>query len=162
MRNTEVEIKPVAGVSRGSNRFFFLLPQVKESSQFIEQPISHDEKRYLDKLLEECEISDYYITNLLKCYSDSYQRDDIDICACWIEKEIMATRPEVIFVMGKEAADKMLDKKQKISDIIGREFTVNGKLVVPLHSPHSAMMSSKKMKENKKYVQKYKDARRSC
>jgi len=113
--------------------------------------------KILDKLLKSINLSrlEIYITNVLKCHppkNHNPNKQEIDSCIEYLQKQIDIIKPRVIVSLGKFASREiftMYDLKfTNISELHGQVFRVQtfaGELVViPLFHPAVACYNSEK------------------
>ena len=104
------------GNSSASLMIIVLLPQSDG------QILSDSEKTLLSKMLKaiDIEISDVFITPLLKC---PQQTDriitalDVQTCSSYIKQQIEFVQPSMLFVMGENTAQCLLNTIDKIDDL---------------------------------------------
>lgn len=85
--------------------------------------------------------ADVYIANVVKCRPPANrdpQPDEITACAPWLDRQIELIRPRVIVTLGNFATKLLLDTKDGITRLRGREFAyaragVAATLVPTLH-----------------------------
>jgi DNA polymerase len=66
-----------------------------------------------------------YIANVVKCRPPSNrdpQPDEIEACAPWLDRQIELIRPRVIVTLGNFATKLLLETKDGITKVRGREF----------------------------------------
>ena len=67
--------------------------------------------------------SDVYITNTIKCRPPDNRNpntDEIESCSHFLDKEISLIAPEVIILLGKVAAETILNKSKSMADLRGK------------------------------------------
>ncbi len=68
---------------------------------------------------------DVYIANVVKCRPPGNrdpQPDEIDACAPWLDRQLELIRPRVIVTLGNFATKLLLQTKDGITKLRGREF----------------------------------------
>src|SRR5262245_5627145 len=69
--------------------------------------------------------ADVYIANVVKCRPPGNrdpQPDEIEACAPWLDRQLELIRPKVIVTLGNFATKLLLDTKDGITKLRGREF----------------------------------------
>ena len=94
----------------------------------------------LQKLLAEIDlkIEDTYFLEAIKCYPKDrkYLNKCSNNCKEYLFKQLKIIKPKVILSLGDAATKSILDiKYKKFSDIVGKEFNVNGYRVIPIYHP---------------------------
>ena len=88
-----------------------------------------------------------YITAVTKCYPGKVpsgrgdrkpSRQEQQLCAPFLEREIALVNPQVIVPVGKVAIDRFYPAKTKLDDIIGSSTEIAGRIIVPLPHPSGA------------------------
>ena len=87
-----------------------------------------------------------YMTAITKCFpgkaaTGSGDRRpsgrEIALCRPWLERQLALVRPEVILLVGGLAVETYFPK-QPLTQLIGRRFAVEGRIVIPLPHPSGA------------------------
>jgi uracil-DNA glycosylase len=94
---------------------------------------------------------DVFITNVVKCRPPGNrdpQPDEIEACAPWLDRQLELIRPRVIVTLGNFATKLLLQTKEGITKLRGREFTferagVEAVLIPTLH-PSAVLRSGGK------------------
>lgn len=99
--------------------------------------------RLLDELLASINLrrTDVYITNVVKCRPPGNrdpQPEELSSCDPYLERQIEIINPKVIVTLGRYSMAKFLDNV-KISQVHGKSYTVNGRLIVPMYHPAAAL-----------------------
>jgi len=106
---------------------------------------------------EEYFRSNHYITSITKCYPGKNLKGgdrvpskfEINLCNEWLSQELDLLKLELIIPMGKLSISNFIGTFDKLTDVIGKVFTLdNGVLVVPIPHPSGASTWYHK-KENK-------------
>ena len=94
----------------------------------------------LQKLLDEVnlKIEDTYFLEAIKCYPKT--RSCLNKCSLNCKKylfmQLEVIKPKIVLSLGDAATKSILDiKYKKFSDVVGREFNVNGYKVIPIYNP---------------------------
>jgi uracil-DNA glycosylase len=91
--------------------------------------------------------SHFYMTSVTKCFPGPNKsgrgdrapsRKEQQLCAEWLEAELMLVDPEVVVPVGKMAIERFFGRNRKLVDIIGGRFQIDGRIVVPLPHPSGA------------------------
>ena len=94
----------------------------------------------LQKLLGEInlKIEDTYFLEAIKCYPKDrkYLNKCSENCKKYLFKQLEIIKPKIVLSLGDAATKSILDIKYKrFSDIVGKEFDVNGYKVIPIYHP---------------------------
>ena len=94
----------------------------------------------LQKLLDEInlKIEDIYFLESIKCYpkNRTYLSKCSKNCKKYLFKQLEIINPKVVLSLGDFATKSILDiKYKKFSDVVGKEFIVNGYKVIPIYHP---------------------------
>lgn len=94
----------------------------------------------LQKLLHEInlKIEDTYFLEVVKCYPKDrkYLNKCSKNCKKYLFKQLELINPKVVLSLGDAATKSILDiKYKKFSDVVGKEFDVNGYKVIPIYHP---------------------------
>ena len=146
----ETRIYPVIGEGSHQAKIMFVgeAPGLNESK--TGRPFCGAAGKILDELLESVRIKreDVYITNILKDrppQNRNPQKEEIEACVPYLEKQIEIIKPEVICTLGNYSTAYILeryglkDKIQGISKIHGQTFESQGLFhsikIIPLYHP---------------------------
>ena len=105
----------------------------------------------LDKMLEAIQLSrktNCYITNVVKCRPPQNRDpapDERSCCAAFLEAQIRFTHPKMILVMGRIAAQHLLQTSEGIGRLRGRFFDYQGIPLMPTYHP-SALLRDESLK----------------
>ncbi|NTV36473.1 MAG: uracil-DNA glycosylase [Anaerolineaceae bacterium] len=99
--------------------------------------------KLLDELLTQngFKREEVFITNVVKCRPPGNrdpQPDELAACALYLDRQIEAINPKAIVTLGRFSMAKFMPGA-KISEVHGRSFMVNGRLVVPMYHPAAAL-----------------------
>lgn len=94
----------------------------------------------LQKLLNEInlKIEDTYFLEAIKCYPKDrkYLNKCSENCKKYLFKQLEIIKPKVVLSLGDAATKSMLKfKYKKFSDVVGKEFDINGYKVIPIYHP---------------------------
>ena len=94
----------------------------------------------LQKLLDEInlKIEDTYFLEAIKCYPKNrkYLNKCSENCKKYLFKQLEIIKPKVVLSLGDAATKSILDiKYKKFSDVVGKEFNINGYKVIPIYHP---------------------------
>ena len=102
----------------------------------------------LEKLLSELglHIEDTYFLEAIKCFPKDrkYLKRCSDNCKQFLFKQLELIKPKVVLSLGESATRAILgDFFKRFGDVVGKEFDVNGFIVIPIYhpSPVSSMSS---------------------
>jgi DNA polymerase len=100
-------------------------PGAEEDKQGV--PFVGRAGRLLTQLVEGIGLTrdDVYIANVVKCRPPSNrdpQPDEIEACAPWLDRQLELVRPRVLVTLGNFATKLLLDTKEGITKLRGREF----------------------------------------
>lgn len=105
------------------------------------RPFVGDAGMLLTRLIEKMGMKreDVYIANIVKCrppMNRDPEKDEIEQCRRFLERQIEIIKPEVIMALGRIAALTLIgNEKLKISHIRGRVFDYRGIPLVPTFHP---------------------------
>jgi uracil-DNA glycosylase family 4 len=95
---------------------------------------------------------DVYIANVVKCRPPGNrdpQPDEIDACAPWLDRQIELIGPRVIVTLGNFATKLLLQTKDGITKLRGREFPFaragHDAVLIPTYHPSAVLRSGGKM-----------------
>ena len=105
----------------------------------------------LQRLLDEIDLKleDTYFLEAIKCYPKDrkYLKKCSKNCKKYLFKQIDIIKPKLILSLGDAATRTILDiEYKKFSDIVGKEFRINGYRVIPIY--HPSPVSPKSYKGN--------------
>ena len=105
----------------------------------------------LDKMLEAIQLSrktNCYITNVVKCRPPQNRDptpDERSCCAAFLDAQIRLLRPKMILVMGRIAAQHLLQTSDGIGKLRGRFYDYQGIPLMPTYHP-SALLRDESLK----------------
>ena len=83
-----------------------------------------------------------YIANILKCRPPGNRDplpDEIEACTPWLVETISAIQPALVVTLGNFATKFVLGTDRGITSLRGKLFHVDGRQVVPIFHPASAL-----------------------
>jgi DNA polymerase len=89
---------------------------------------------------------DVYIANIVKCRPPSNrdpERDEMEACSPFLEKQISIIQPKIIMALGRISAQRLLDDQTPISKMRGRFYLFQGIPVMPTFHPAYLMRNPK-------------------
>ena len=94
----------------------------------------------LQKLLDEInlKIEDTYFLEAIKCFPKDrkYLNKCGENCKNYLFKQLNIIKPKIVLSLGDSATKTILDiKYKKFSDVVGKEFNINGFKVIPIYHP---------------------------
>ena len=94
----------------------------------------------LQKLLDEVnlKIEDTYFLEAIKCYPKDrkYLNKCSENCKKYLFKQLEIIKPKVVLSLGDAATKSILNiKYKKFSEVVGKEFDINGYKVIPIYHP---------------------------
>jgi uracil-DNA glycosylase family 4 len=100
--------------------------------------------KLLDQMLATIDLAreDIYITNVLKCRPPANRDprpEEIAACLPFLFAQLDAIRPRGIGALGNFATRVLLGRREGISQLRGRTFTVRGWRVLPMYHPAAAL-----------------------
>jgi len=96
--------------------------------------------KLLDKILEAIGFSrdDVFICNIIKCRPPANRNphaDEISCCMPWLNAQLALLDPAVLLLLGKVAANTLLDNKQSMGNLRGKIIRWNGYDVIVTYHP---------------------------
>jgi DNA polymerase len=130
------------------------------------RPYSGKAGELLGRIIQAMNLNreDVYITHALKCrppQNTQPKAKDIEICCRFVQREIMAVKPAMIFALGEAAARAMLEDDSPWERLRGRFHDYNNIPVMPTCSPEYLLAQPSAKREAwddiKRVLQKLKD-----
>ena len=154
----EAAICTRCGLAEGRTQVVFGVGHPRSDLMFIGEAPGRDEDlqgepfvgrsgQLLDRLmLEELgqDRTGFYIANTVKCRPPGNrdpQADEIAACRPWLETQIELIDPRVLVTLGNFATRLILETKEGITRMRGREHSWQGRVVVPTFHPSAALRS---------------------
>lgn len=99
--------------------------------------------KFLEELLASIQKSreQVFICNVVKCRPPGNrdpQKDEIEACADYLERQIRTVNPKVIVTLGRFSMARYFPKA-RISAIHGQASVVNGRMIVAMYHPAAAL-----------------------
>ena len=113
-------------------------PGAEEDAQG--RPLVGRSGKLLDKILEAIGFSrdDVFICNIIKCRPPANRNphaDEISCCMPWLNAQLALLNPAVLLLLGKVAANTLLDNKQSMGNLRGKIIRWNGYDVIVTYHP---------------------------
>ena len=113
---------PFSGKGNNNAAIMAVLVKPNTDSALISE-CSGREYDFLNKVLKEVDVTDYYVTHLIKCAVSKTDIDErhISICKKWLWHEIQLVKPSLIFTFGQLPMRVLLKQKKsvKLQDFVG-------------------------------------------
>lgn len=99
--------------------------------------------KFLDELLGHAgyQRQQVFIANVVKCRPPENRDplpDELAACSVYLDKQIETINPQVIVTLGRISMGKFLPTA-RISNVHGKSFWVNGRLIIPMYHPAAAL-----------------------
>ncbi|MGO9872361.1 MAG: uracil-DNA glycosylase [Acidimicrobiia bacterium] len=143
----------VFGVGRSDADLLFVGEGPGEQEDLQGEPFVGRAGQLLTQLIEGIGLTrdDVYIANVVKCRPPGNRDphpDEIDACAPWLDRQLSLIQPRVIVTLGNFATKLLVDTKEGITKLRGREFAfaragVDAALLPTLH-PSAVLRSGGK------------------
>ena len=143
----------VFGVGRADAQLMFVGEGPGEQEDLKGEPFVGRAGQLLTQLIEGIGLTraDVYIANVVKCRPPGNrdpQPDEIDACAPWLDRQLELIRPRVIVTLGNFATKLLLQTKDGITKLRGKEFAfaragIDAALLPTLH-PSAVLRSGGK------------------
>ncbi|UZJ41113.1 uracil-DNA glycosylase [Prosthecochloris sp. SCSIO W1101] len=96
--------------------------------------------KLLDKILEAIGFSreDVFICNIIKCRPPENRNpnlDEIQSCMPWLKIQLQLIKPKILLLLGRVAANTVLDNRQSMANLRGRILRWNGYDVIVTYHP---------------------------
>jgi DNA polymerase len=143
----------VFGVGRADADLMFVGEGPGEQEDLRGEPFVGRAGGLLTQLIEGIGLTrrDVYIANVVKCRPPGNrdpQPDEIDACAPWLDRQLELIRPKVIVTLGNFATKLLLQTKEGITKLRGREFAFaragHEAVLVPTLHPAAVLRSGGK------------------
>jgi DNA polymerase len=143
----------VFGVGRSDADLMFVGEGPGEQEDIKGEPFVGRAGQLLTQLIEGISLTrdDVYIANVVKCRPPGNrdpQPDEIDTCAPWLDRQIELIRPRVIVTLGNFATKLLLQTKEGITKLRGREFGFSraghDAVLIPTFHPSAVLRSGGK------------------
>ena len=118
----------VFGVGRADAELMFIGEGPGQQEDLQGEPFVGRAGGLLTQLIEGIGLTraDVYIANVVKCRPPGNrdpQPDEIEACAPWLDRQLELVRPRVIVTLGNFATKLLLQTKDGITKLRGKEFT---------------------------------------
>jgi DNA polymerase len=143
----------VFGVGRPDANLMFVGEGPGEQEDIKGEPFVGRAGQLLTQLIEGISLTrdDVYIANVVKCRPPGNrdpQPDEIDACAPWLDRQLELIRPRVIVTLGNFATKLLLQTKEGITKLRGREFGFSraghDAVLIPTFHPSAVLRSGGK------------------
>jgi DNA polymerase len=143
----------VFGVGRADADLMFVGEGPGEQEDIKGEPFVGRAGQLLTQLIEGIGLTrdDVYIANVVKCRPPGNrdpQPDEIDACAPWLDRQLELIRPRVIVTLGNFATKLLLETKEGITKLRGREFGFSraghDAVLIPTFHPSAVLRSGGK------------------
>lgn len=96
--------------------------------------------KLLDKILEAIGFSrkSVFICNIIKCRPPENRNplsDEIECCMPWLKTQLQLIKPKILLLLGRVAANTVLDNKQSMGNLRGRIIRWSGYDVIVTYHP---------------------------
>ncbi len=117
--------------------------------------------KLLDELLYSIgfDRSEVFIANVLKCRPPGNRDprlEEIDTCKGYLMEQIKIIDPKIICTLGKFSTQLLLNTSKGISNLRGKIFKIEGRIIMPINHPAAALYMPSKMEVLRKDFQKIK------
>ena len=117
----------VFGVGRADADLLFVGEGPGEQEDLRGEPFVGRAGKLLTQLIEGIGLTrdDVYIANVVKCRPPGNrdpQPDEIEACAPWLDRQLVLIEPRVIVTLGNFATKLLLETKDGITKLRGKEF----------------------------------------
>lgn len=138
---------PVCGIGNYKAKIMMITDCPRDEEVLLGEPISLKEQIFLFNIIPSKYI---YITNLVKCNPKNNTVDtqprvsEIKQCRTWVDQEINKVNPEVILAAGRKTADFFIKTAETFDKRVGKEYIINGRIIIPCYSVKHLLNRSKK------------------
>jgi DNA polymerase len=117
----------VFGVGRPDANLMFVGEGPGQQEDLQGEPFVGRAGKLLTQLIEGIGLqrADVYIANVVKCRPPGNrdpEPDEIEACAPWLDRQLVLIRPRVIVTLGNFATKLLLETKDGITKLRGRQF----------------------------------------
>jgi uracil-DNA glycosylase family 4 len=117
--------------------------------------------KLLDELLNLIgfDRSEVFIANILKCRPPGNRdprMEEIDTCKDYLLEQIKIIDPKIVCTLGKFSTQLLLNTSRGITNLRGKVFKVDDRIVMPINHPAAALYMPSKMEVLKQDFQKIK------
>lgn len=92
-------------------------------------------------------LEDTYFLEAIKCYPKDrkYLSKCSNNCKQYLLKQLNIIKPKIILSLGDSATKTILDiKYKKFSDIVGKKYSIQGMIIIPIYHPSPILPKSYK------------------
>jgi uracil-DNA glycosylase len=138
----------VFGVGRADADLLFVGEGPGEQEDLKGEPFVGRAGQLLTQLIEGIGLTraDVYIANVVKCRPPGNRDphpDEIEACAPWLDRQLELIRPRVIVTLGNFATKLLLETKEGITKLRGKEFAFSragiDAVLLPTFHPSAVM-----------------------
>ena len=162
----------VFGVGRPDADLLFVGEGPGEQEDLKGEPFVGRAGQLLTQLIEGIGLTrdDVYIANVVKCRPPGNRDphpDEIEACAPWLDRQLALIRPSVIVTLGNFATKLLLDTKEGITKLRGKEFAfaragIDAALLPTLHPSAVLRSGGKALAESRSDFVRVKRGTRAC
>jgi DNA polymerase len=143
----------VFGVGRPDADLMFVGEGPGEQEDLKGEPFVGRAGQLLTQLIEGIGLTrnDVYIANVVKCRPPGNrdpQPDEIEACAPWLDRQLELIKPSVIVTLGNFATKLLLQTREGITKLRGREFAFSraghDAVLIPAYHPSAVLRSGGK------------------
>ena len=143
----------VFGVGRADADLLFVGEGPGEQEDLRGEPFVGRAGQLLTQLIEGIGLTreDVYIANVVKCRPPGNRDphpEEIEACAPWLDRQLSIIRPRVIVTLGNFATKLLLDTKEGITKLRGKEFEFSragvDAVLLPTFHPSAVLRSGGK------------------
>jgi DNA polymerase len=101
--------------------------------------------KLLDRMMAEemgLTRADCYITNMVKCRPPGNRDprpDEMATCRPWLDAQLAHLDPTVVVTLGNVATRTLLGRREGITQLRGRAYSWQGRVVIPTYHPSAAL-----------------------
>src|SRR3954468_3195884 len=143
----------VFGVGRADADLLFVGEGPGEQEDLGGEPFAGGAGQLLTQLIEGIGLTrdDVYIANVVKCRPPGNRDphpEEIEACAPWLDRQLALIRPRVVVTLGNFATKLLLDTKEGITKLRGKQFPfrtgsvperAEGSVLVPTLHPSAVL-----------------------
>ena len=143
----------VFGVGRADADLLFVGEGPGEQEDLRGEPFVGRAGQLLTQLIEGIGLTrdDVYIANVVKCRPPGNRDphpEEIEACAPWLDRQLALIRPKVVVTLGNFATKLLLDTKEGITKLRGKEFEFSragvSAVLLPTFHPSAVLRSGGK------------------
>ncbi len=109
----------------------------KDLEDELNLPFSGETEILLYKMLAAINLNSFYITNVIKCKTNSEKPSfsQLSHCEPYLFKQIYILKPKAILALGKTAAQTLISPNISLSDIHGKVYNLHASKVISTYHP---------------------------